>query len=87
MKIAFHLDPLATLKSYKDTTVAMMRAAQSRGHSLFAIEPGHVFSRNGSVQANGCVFVAFKRGERVKVKCDLHDREDNGVAICASAFC
>ena len=52
MKIAFHLDPLAKLKAYKDTTVAMMRAAQARGHSLFAIEPGNVFCRNGSVQAN-----------------------------------
>ena len=52
MKIAFHLDPLAKLKAYKDSTVAMMRAAQARGHSLFAIEPGNVFSRNGSVQAN-----------------------------------
>ena len=52
MKIAFHLDPLAKLKSYKDSTVAMMRAAQARGHSLFAIEPGNVFSRNGSVYAN-----------------------------------
>ena len=52
MKIAFHLDPLAKLKAYKDTTVAMMRAAQARGHMLFAIEPGNVFSRNGVVQAN-----------------------------------
>ncbi len=52
MKIAFHLDPLAKLKAYKDTSVAMMRAAQARGHSLFAIEPGNVFSRNGVVEAN-----------------------------------
>jgi glutathione synthase len=52
MKIAFHLDPLAKLKAYKDSTVAMMRAAQARGHTLFAIEPGNVFSRSGSVQAN-----------------------------------
>lgn len=52
MKIAFHLDPLAKLKAYKDSTVAMMRAAQARNHMLFAIEPGNVFSRNGEVQAN-----------------------------------
>jgi glutathione synthase len=52
MKIAFHLDPLARLKAYKDSTVAMMRAAQARNHMLFAIEPGNVFSRNGEVQAN-----------------------------------
>ena len=52
MKIAFHLDPLAKLKAYKDSSVAMMRAAQARGHSPFAIEPGNVFSRSGRVQAN-----------------------------------
>ena len=52
MKIAFHVDPLAKLKAYKDTSVAMMRAAQARGHTLFAIEPGNVFSGSGVVQAN-----------------------------------
>jgi glutathione synthase len=52
MKIAFHLDPLAKLKAYKDSSVAMMRAAAARGHTLFAIEPGAVFSRNGSVHAH-----------------------------------
>lgn len=51
MDIAFHIDPLAKLKAYKDSSVAMMRAAQARGHRVFAIEPGNVFSRNGLVQA------------------------------------
>ena len=52
MKIAFHLDPIHKLKAYKDSSVAMMRAAQARGHQLFAIEPGNVFSSRGIVQAN-----------------------------------
>lgn len=52
MKIAFHLDPIQKLKAYKDSSVAMMRAAQARGHQLFAIEPGNVFSSRGVVQAN-----------------------------------
>lgn len=51
MDIAFHIDPLAKLKAYKDSSVAMMRAAQARGHRVFAIEPGNVFSRGGWVQA------------------------------------
>jgi glutathione synthase/RimK-type ligase-like ATP-grasp enzyme len=50
MNTAFHLDPLAKLKSYEDSTVAMMRAAQRRGHAISAIEPGNVFSRDGVVQ-------------------------------------
>ncbi|TAG81245.1 MAG: glutathione synthase [Betaproteobacteria bacterium] len=51
MDIAFHIDPLEQLKAYKDSSVAMMRAAAARGHRVFAIEPGHVFSRAGRVQA------------------------------------
>lgn len=38
MKLLFILDPLSTLKSYKDTSLAMMRAAQARGHQLFVCE-------------------------------------------------
>jgi glutathione synthase len=51
MDIAFHVDPLDKLKPYKDSSVAMMRAAVARGHHVFAIEPGNVFARAGSVQA------------------------------------
>jgi glutathione synthase len=51
MNIAFHIDPLEKLKAHKDSSVAMMRAAQKRGHAVTAIEPGNVFSRDGVVQA------------------------------------
>jgi glutathione synthase len=37
MRIAFIVDPLDHLKAYKDSSVAMMRAAQAAGHSVFAI--------------------------------------------------
>ena len=35
MRFLFVLDPLDSLKAYKDTSVAMMRAAQARGHEVF----------------------------------------------------
>lgn len=38
LKIAFILDPIDHLKAWKDTSVAMMRAAESHGHEVFAIE-------------------------------------------------
>ena len=51
LKLAFVLDPLDTLKAWKDSSVAMMRAAEKHGHEVFAIdcatlgwrrpEPGH----------------------------------------------
>ena len=39
MNILFIADPLASFKTYKDTTFAMMREAQKRGHTLAACEP------------------------------------------------
>jgi glutathione synthase len=36
VKLLFILDPLDSLKAYKDTSVAMMRAAQARGHEIYA---------------------------------------------------
>jgi glutathione synthase len=38
MKLAFIVDPLAGLKAYKDSTVAMMREAARRGHEVWAFE-------------------------------------------------
>lgn len=38
MKLLFVVDPLASLKPYKDSSVAMMRAAVARGHAVFAAE-------------------------------------------------
>jgi glutathione synthase len=36
--LLFIVDPLESLKAYKDSSVAMMRAAQARGHSIWATE-------------------------------------------------
>lgn len=38
LKLAFIVDPLADLKAWKDSSVAMMRAAEKHGHDVFAIE-------------------------------------------------
>ena len=43
MKILFILDPLDSLKAYKDTSVAIMRAAQARGHQIFSCTQGDLF--------------------------------------------
>jgi glutathione synthase len=51
VKFLFVLDPLAELKAYKDTSVAMMRAAQSRGHEVWTCEQSDLYSK-GRVQAN-----------------------------------
>lgn len=50
MRILFIIDPIASLKAYKDSSVAMMFALQARGHELFITEQGAVFAHQG-VQA------------------------------------
>lgn len=39
MNLLFVADPLESFKTYKDTTFAMMREAQRRGHQIHACEP------------------------------------------------
>ena len=51
MKFLFILDPIDSLKAYKDTSVAMMRAAQARGHLLHCCEQGDLYSK-GRVTAH-----------------------------------
>ena len=51
MKFLFILDPLEELKAYKDTSVAMMRAAQARSHQIWYCEQGDLYSRD-RVHAN-----------------------------------
>lgn len=52
MKLLFVADPLASFKTYKDSTFAMMREAAARGHALFACEPQDLmWQRGGKVSA------------------------------------
>ena len=52
MKLLFILDPLEELKAYKDTSVAMMRAAQARGHEVFASSQDGLRSEAGKVRTH-----------------------------------
>jgi glutathione synthase len=42
LRFLFVLDPLDSLKAYKDSSVAMMRAAQARGHAVWTTEPAQL---------------------------------------------
>ena len=47
MHILFVADPLSSFKIYKDTTFAMMREAQLRGHQVLACEPQDIVWQSG----------------------------------------
>ncbi|MGH8669358.1 MAG: glutathione synthase, partial [Burkholderiales bacterium] len=51
MVLLFIIDPPEELKAYKDTTVAMMRAAQARGHTVFVCEQSSLHWDKNSVAA------------------------------------
>lgn len=48
MQLLFIADPLASFKTYKDTTFAMMREAARRGHGIAACEPQDVMWQRGA---------------------------------------
>jgi glutathione synthase len=51
-RILFIIDPLASLKAHKDSSVAMMRVAAQRGHDLWVAEPSQLRTRWPA--AHGC---------------------------------
>ena len=64
MKLAVILDPLEEIKTYKDTTYAIMREAAKRGHSIYALMQGDVFLRD-------CVVSGYAR--QLTLKDDAND--------------
>lgn len=52
MQFLFIIDPPASLKAYKDTSIAMMRAAQARGHAIHVCEQPGIVWREGTVSAS-----------------------------------
>ena len=49
MRIAVIIDPLADIKAYKDSTVAIMAQAQARGHEVHTCEQSEVWYENATV--------------------------------------
>jgi glutathione synthase len=58
------MDPIGSIKVTKDSSFAMLLAAQARGWSLFYLEIGDLFLRDG---------VAFGQGRRLMVRDDPTD--------------
>lgn len=56
MKLLFILDPLTSLKAYKDTSLAIMREAAARSHQLYICEQHAIFLRNEIVKVSATSF-------------------------------
>jgi glutathione synthase len=79
MKIAFLADPLSGFKTYKDSTFAMMREAQRRGHAIYAFEQHDMALENG---------VATAEVAKITLTGELDDwyRADPGESLPLSGF-
>jgi glutathione synthase len=64
LSLLFVVDPLPLLKSYKDSTVAMMRAASVRGHDIWACTPADMQWRDGRVTARAQRLQLLPSGEK-----------------------
>jgi glutathione synthase len=64
LRIAIVMDPIEGIKPAKDSTLAMMLAAQKRGHELFYLEQRDLWLRDG---------VAWGRVRPVEVRDDLNN--------------
>ena len=51
VKTGVVMDPIANIKSYKDSSFAMLLEAQRRGHELYYMEPENLFAKDGRVFA------------------------------------
>jgi glutathione synthase len=49
LKTGVVMDPIGSIKTYKDSTFAMLLEAQRRGHSLYYMEPDNLFAKDGRV--------------------------------------
>ncbi len=52
LKTGVVMDPISAIKTYKDSTFAMLLEAQRRGHSIHYMEPGDLYATDGRVFAH-----------------------------------
>ena len=80
MKLAFILDPIDTIQTYKDSSYAMMQEAVSRGHSLAMLYQEDLIWRSGVTRAfvrclelTGEAHDWHRLGERIETSLEKFD--------------
>ena len=58
--LLFVADPLSTFKPYKDSTYAMMREAQARGHGIWFCHPSEMQWQSGQPVMASCLRIALR---------------------------
>jgi glutathione synthase len=79
MKLAFILDPLENLKSYKDTSLAIMREASLRGHELFVSMQHDLFLRGDAARIIARKFIFTEQNYTLEEAIEYAPAVFNGV--------
>ena len=66
VKIGFVMDPIETIKPYKDSTFAMMLEAQRRGWQIHYIQQSDIFVEAGIVSCVSETLQLSDNNERLK---------------------
>ena len=81
MKLLFILDPLDSLKSYKDTSIAIMREAASRGDALFVCEQHDFFLRGEIAKINAQAFAFTEQAYSVTKNVEYHPADFDAIIM------
>ncbi|MDO6748105.1 glutathione synthase [Gilvimarinus sp. 1_MG-2023] len=63
LSIGIVMDPIANIAYYKDTTLALMLAAQARGHKLYYMEITDLYQSQEQARASMCPIEVFDNGD------------------------
>jgi glutathione synthase len=81
MKLAFILDPLENLKSYKDTSLAIMREANLRGHELFVSMQHELFLRGAIARISAKKFIFTEQGYTLEAATEYAPADFDGIIM------
>ena len=76
LKVGVVMDPIDQIAFHKDSTLAMLLAAQSKGWSLFYMEPHDLYQLNAEARAKMCPLRVFNDPEHWF---ELEDEVDNAL--------
>lgn len=81
MKLLCILDPLDSLKTYKDTSIAIMREAANSGDTLFVCEQHDLFLRGEIAKINAQAFAFTEQAYTVTDKVEYHPADFDAIIM------
>ena len=81
MKLNFILDPLESLKSVKDTSLAIMREASMRGHELFVSMQHELFLRGATARISAKKFTFIEQSYTLEEAVEYSPADFDGIIM------